>query len=146
MRKFSRVRLFWRCGPPPQTKQQVINPLFWGHKAGTSSTNNSLSGFKRKPLCPEFNTSVEAYSHTKAAAEGADFSMTVLICKINADYLSVDSGSFVLRGKGGVVGFATPWGSSVKCKQEAFEPERLVPAVNPSVSDRGHRSCTQLHG
>lgn len=51
-------------------------------------------------------------------------------------------GGFVLKGKGGTEGFLlpTPWGSSVKCKQEAFEPQRLTLVVNPSVSDRGHRS------
>ena len=45
-------------------------------------------------------------------------------------------GGFVLKGKGGNL----PRGDSVKCKQEAFEPQRLTPVVNPSVSDRGHRS------
>lgn len=51
-------------------------------------------------------------------------------------------GGFVLKGKGGTKKASppTPWSNSVKCKQEVFEPQRLTPVVNPSVSDREHRS------
>lgn len=56
-------------------------------------------------------------------------------------------GDFVLKGKGGTKKAfpPTPWSNSVKCKQEVFEPQRLTPVVNPSVSDREHRSRAQLH-
>lgn len=57
------------------------------------------------------------------------------------DYFRVIVG-FILKGEGGTKRFllTSPWGNSVKYKQEVFEPQRLTLVVNPSVSDRGHRS------
>lgn len=70
------------------------------------------------------------------------FCANILIYVINAGYLSRAWEAFFFLSKGGLERFLlpSPWGSSVKCKQEAFEPQRLTPVVNPSVSDKGHRS------
>lgn len=109
--------------------------------AQVQQTTLSLT-LKKKSQCAEFNTFVEVCCY----AEGVGFCANILICVINAGYLSR---ALFLKGKGGTGRgdlLPSPWGNSVKCKQEAFEPQRLTPVVNPSVSDRGHRSWAQLHG